>query len=73
MGQALPASNISPPTQTMMGGSGGGGSLSIVQATADGASGVVPVKAITLKANVAASPNFEQATGDPTNVNYFKL
>ena len=52
---------------------GGGGTFSVVQAIADGAAGVVPVKTITLKANVAASPNFEQAAGDPVNVNYFKL
>ena len=53
-------------------GGGGSASLTVVQATSDGAAGVIPVKVITMKADPAASPNFEQAaTG--SNVNYYKL
>jgi hypothetical protein len=73
MGQALPASNISPPTQTMMGGSGGGLTATIVQATADGVNGLVPVKPIVFKPDLSASPNFQQLTGDPITIPYFKL
>lgn len=54
-------------------GGGGSASLTVVQATSDGAAGVIPVKVITMKADPAASPNFEQATGDPSNVSYYKL
>lgn len=76
MGQALPASNISPPTQTSMGGGGGGGSTAtaaiLVQAIADGVNGQVTTKQIVLKSTLSASPNFIQV-GDPMVLPYFKL
>jgi len=54
------------------GGGGGGATLDVVQATADGASGAVAVKVMTLKADVSLSPNFTLAATGST-VNYFKL
>ena len=76
MGQALPASNISPPTQTSMGGSGGGTATAtaaiIVQAIEDGINGQVKTKQIVLKSTLSASPNFIQV-GDPIVLPYFKL
>jgi hypothetical protein len=53
-------------------GGGGGGSFSVVQATADGVGGVVTAKAIQFKANVASSPNFTLAA-TAVNLNYYKL
>jgi len=60
-------------TLTVTNEDAGGAGVSVVQATADGANGVVPVKGIVLKADVSASPNFSQVTGNPNNVSYFKL
>lgn len=53
--------------------SGGGGStLSVVQAVADGSNGSVSVKTVVHKVDLSASPNFYQS-GDATTVNYFKI
>jgi hypothetical protein len=52
---------------------GGGSSISLVQAQQDGASGVVPVLPVRLKADYTASPNFETVGATGTNVYYFKL
>lgn len=53
--------------------SGGGGStIKLVQAQADGAYGQVSVKDIILKSDLTASPNFE-TTGDAYNIAYLKV
>jgi hypothetical protein len=52
--------------------SGSGAALQFVQAVADGSAGSVSVKQIQLKADITASPNFEQS-GDAFTVNYFKV
>ncbi len=49
----------------------GGGGFSVVQATANGSSGSITAKAITLKADVTASPNYDLGT-DVLTLNYFK-
>ena len=53
-------------------GAGGGGSVEIVQATDDGANGLIKVKNIQLGINLAAHPNFAQ-TGDEFELSYFQL
>lgn len=53
------------------GGGGGPATLLVVQATADGASGVVVAKTMTLKADVSATPNYDLAAGT-VSYNYYK-
>lgn len=53
-------------------GGGGGGAITVAQATADGSAGLVSVKAVQFTATLSASPNFEQ-TGDAITAKYFKL
>ena len=53
-------------------GSGGGATLDVVQAVADGTLGAIPVKLLTLKADLSLSPNFTQAANAVTCA-YFKF
>lgn len=52
-------------------GGGGGATFSIVQAFADGANGTVSTKAMTFKADLTASPNYDLSAGT-TILSYFK-
>ena len=63
---------LSPPMTPSEGGGGGEGPAEIVQATADGAAGVIATKVMTMKADPSLSPNFTLAD-DAVNLNYFKL
>jgi hypothetical protein len=55
-----------------VGGSGGGSTIKLVQAQADGSNGSVSVKDVILKSDLTASPNFE-ITGSAYNVAYLKV
>jgi hypothetical protein len=71
MAEAVPEPT-EPPAVTSL-GAGGGGIGQIVQAVEDGEDGEVSVKEIILKADISASPNFEQIGEEPFDLVYFKL
>lgn len=54
------------------GGGGGTGTVALVQATADGANGTVSVKAIAMRSDVTAQPNFDQ-TGAAYSLRYLRV
>lgn len=70
MAEAVPEP-IEPPTITSL-GAGGGEAGVFVQAVGDGNAGEVDVKSIVLKAQLSASPNFDQV-GSDISLAYFKL
>jgi hypothetical protein len=69
MGQAIPASNISPPAQTSMGGGGGAAaSIPMVEVVSLAGTGQANVQPIQLKANPGIAPNYELTPGSVSSL-----